>query len=164
MEQTELPLADTDTSVPNQPFDYATHRAMAEQRRRTQVFFSPIGLCLALQVPLLMREWEAQGGPPAEAFQDLSAFTEVIGEKGDIFIHGRDELDKPKKKSKRPVVDEDVLFRQTMIDRLTRSVAVMAWFPGGVSTHGLHFDAGTPNADGHVCCHSYGAPPPDQWE
>lgn len=42
---------------------------------------------------------------------------------------------------------------------LMNAIAVMAFIPGGITTFGLHFDAGTPDGNGEVHCVSiWGTP------
>lgn len=94
---------------------------------------------LTLGVPQAMRELARRGGPTEADYEAARAFGEVVAHPG----------------------AEALLFRSPkrgetarMCSDLIRAIGVMAFVPGGVRLLGLHFDAGTPDSDGAICCNT----------
>lgn len=97
-------------------------------------------LTLATGVPIAMFDLALQGGPLEGDWARARAFALPLAAHGDDILF----------RSKRPGVTAD------LVAQLIRAVAVLAYAPGGVTTFGLHFDAGQPDAEGAICCRSMG--------
>lgn len=87
-------------------------------------------------VPFRMLDLMRQGGPFDRDMEEARAFAEVLAEKGDCFLF------KSAKKGE----------TARLVNGLVRTLAVLAFAPGGVSVFGLHFDAGLPDETGAVHC------------
>lgn len=93
---------------------------------------------LILGVPNAMRDLRLLGGPLDHDWEQARAFSDTLAEQG------ADLLFKSKKKGE----------TAALCTKLIRMLAVMAFVPGGVDVFGLHFDAGTPDAGGAICCNT----------
>ena len=93
---------------------------------------------LIMGVPNAMRDLHLQGGPLDRDWEAARAFADTLAEKGDNLIY------KSKKKGE----------TAQLCAELIRTLAVMAFVPGGVTAWGLHFDAGWPDSEGKVCCNT----------
>jgi len=91
---------------------------------------------LEVAVPFRMLELRQQGGPLERDWQEARDFAEVLATEGDAALF------KGHKKGDTARV----------VKGLIRALAVMAFVPGGVTAWGLHFDAGTPDSSGAICC------------
>ena len=92
-------------------------------------------LTLAASVPFRMLDLEQQGGPSDLDWEAAQAFGDVLAFQGDVLMFRE-------KKGQAAGLMADLI----------RTVAVMAFAPGGVTLLGLHFDAGRPDSAGDVCC------------
>lgn len=93
---------------------------------------------LALGVPQAMRELARRGGPIEADWEVAQAFGDTLAERADNLLY------RSKKRGE----------TARLCAELIRHMAVMAYVPGGVSLLGLHFDAGTPDSNGVVCCNT----------
>lgn len=91
---------------------------------------------LEIAVPFRMLELHQRGGPSDLDWEETRAFGDVLPYAGDNLIY---------KSGKRGET------ARLMSDTI-RAVAVLAFVPGGITIYGLHFDAGTPDSEGTVCC------------
>ena len=85
----------------------------------------PLSIALSAAVPLHIMGMRQTGGVTEHDLEMARAFSEVLGEKGDVLIFG----------SKRPQEAAD-LFNQ-----LAHAIAVLAHCPGGVRCFGQHWEA-----------------------
>jgi len=84
-------------------------------------------LCATLEatVPFRILELRARGGPTDREWEEIRAFADVLACEGDAVLYkGHKKGDTAR-----------------MVSRLIRTLAVMAFVPGGVTAWGLHFDA-----------------------
>jgi hypothetical protein len=91
---------------------------------------------LEATVPFRMLELRQWGGPTEGDWEEARAFADVLAFEGDALLfkgHKQDDTAR-------------------VMRGLIRALAVMAFVPGGVTAWGLHFDAGTPDSAGLVCC------------
>lgn len=93
---------------------------------------------LILGVPKAMDDLRLRGGPDAADWEKARTFADTLAEKGDNLIY------KSTKKGE----------TAALCAELIRMLAIMAFVPGGVSAWGLHFDAGTPDESGQICCNT----------
>jgi len=78
---------------------------------------------LTFTVPLHIMELRAQGGIQECHIAVMSHFANVIGEKGDVLLYERGP-------------EREEIFRM-----LAEGLAILAFFPGGVTFCGQHFEA-----------------------
>lgn len=95
---------------------------------------------LAASVPFRILELERRGGPTESEWEETRAFAWVLGPQGDNLLY------RSGKKGETARLMADLIY----------AIAVLAFAPGGVTTFGLHFDAGMPDSEGNVCCRSLG--------
>lgn len=107
-----------------------------------------IDLWLECMVPLRILEIERAGGPTEREWEAAREFGSAVGEKGDLLLFGP----APGQSGLRAARHE----RGALLGRLAEVVACAAFLPGGITVFGLHFDAGTPDATGCVCCRALG--------
>lgn len=90
-------------------------------------------LALSAAVPLWILRMQKVGGPTEAEFADAAAFGQVLAEKGDVLMYGYKDRKTP---AGQPSVAD-------LFNRLAKSLAVLAFVPGGVRAFGMHFDATT---------------------
>jgi len=84
----------------------------------------PLRIALSAAVPLLILELEARGGPSELDYGIASAFGQELAERGDIWLFGG---------KKGEAAD---LFK-----KLAKSIAVLAFCPGGVTIFGQAWES-----------------------
>lgn len=87
----------------------------------------PIVEMLEIAVPLYIEKLSEGGGPSKDDYDDLKSITKEIAYKGDILLFGSE-------KSKKGSV-------QDVFNKLAFALAVMSFFPGGVSAFGNHWES-----------------------
>lgn len=91
---------------------------------------------LESSVPFRILELQRFGGPMERDWEEARAFADVLGSEGDgLLFKGHRKGDTAR-----------------MMGKLIATMAVLAFAPGGITAFGLHFDAGTPDSTGAVCC------------
>lgn len=91
---------------------------------------------LEVGVPFRMFDMQQHGGPSDRDWEETRAFAWVLGPSGDNLLY---------KSGKRGETAR-------LMNEMIRAIAVLAFAPGGITIYGLHFDAGTPDSEGTVCC------------
>lgn len=86
---------------------------------------SNLAIALSAAVPLRILMMEAKGGPDDFERKEATAFSDVLGEKGDRLLF---------RSAGKPGEAAD-LFNQ-----LARAIAVLAFCPGGVNCFGAHYE------------------------
>jgi hypothetical protein len=87
-------------------------------------------------VPFRMLDIQQRGGPTDTDWGWARSFAQALGEKGDILLY------RSHKKGETGHIMEQFI----------NAVALLAFCPGGITIYGLHFDAGTPDSTGAMCC------------
>ena len=83
-----------------------------------------LSVALSVAVPLYIIQLEQAGGPSEGDISSLSALSRVLAERGDVLLYGG------KKQG-----EAAAIFNQ-----LAKSVAVMAFAPGGITVFGQHYE------------------------
>lgn len=86
--------------------------------------FDSLPAFLAVAVPIQIEKIRAAGIAHVD-MADLTEFSTVLGEKGDLLLFGSKKAGE----------------QNALAQRLAYSVAVLAFAPRGVNTFGLHFEA-----------------------
>lgn len=86
---------------------------------------SNLSSMMQLAVPLWIERMRAKGGPDDEDRKKAQETSEILGERGDILLHG----------GGKPGECAD------QFNRTAQAVAVLAFVPGGVDIFGSHFEA-----------------------
>ena len=79
---------------------------------------SPLSIALSAAVPLHIMDLKARGGPTGTDYEEARAFGSVLAEQGDRLLF-------------RATKKKDEGQAASLFNRLARSLAVMAWLPGG---------------------------------
>lgn len=80
---------------------------------------------LAVAVPRVLRQIQAQGGPTAWDMSQAREIGALLGAHGDVLLFGS------------PTQGEAA----QLFTRLAHAVAVLAWMPGGVTILGHHWES-----------------------
>jgi hypothetical protein len=94
-----------------------------------------LSFMLNLAVPLYIARLQANGGPSAEDMKKAQATSDILGEHGDILLHG----------GGKPGECAD------MFNRTAHAIAVLAFAPGGVELFGGQFEAARTAEKGERC-------------
>ena len=94
-----------------------------------------LSLMMRLAVPLYIEMLQARGGPTTEDMKKAQATSDILGEHGDILLHGSDK----------PGECAD------MFNRTAHAIAVLAFVPGGVELFGARFQAERTAEKGEEC-------------
>lgn len=95
---------------------------------------------LEIGVSFRMFDMQQHGGPTLHDWEQTRAFGDVLAPGGDNLLY---------KSGKRGKTAH-------LMNEMIRAVAVLAFTPGGITIYGLHFDAGTPDSEGTICCSTLG--------
>ena len=87
---------------------------------------NPLALAMAAAVPLHIMRLEAKGGPDATDMAKAEQTSDILGEHGDVLLHGGG--------GKGEAAD--------LFNRTAHAAAVLAFVPGGICVFGQHFEVG----------------------
>jgi hypothetical protein len=90
---------------------------------------------MTLAVPLYIAMLQDRGGPTAEDMKKAQATSDILGEHGDILLHGGG---KPGECAE-------------IFNRTAHAIAVLAFVPGGVELFGARFEAERTAEKGERC-------------
>ena len=96
---------------------------------------SLLAISLSAAVPLRIMEYERRGGPVEADFARAGEVSQLLAEKGDVLMYGYKDKRTPKGE---PSVAH-------IFNALADAIAVLAFYPGGVRTFGMHFEGKLPD-------------------
>ena len=85
----------------------------------------PLAIAMGAAVPLHIMQLQAKGGPDAADMKKAQETSDMLGERGDVLLHGGGKKG-----------ESSDLFNRT-----AHTVALLAFVPGGIDIFGQHFEA-----------------------
>jgi len=85
----------------------------------------PLAIAMGAAVPLHIMQLQEKGGPDAADMKRAQETSDMLGERGDVLLHGGGKKG-----------ESSDLFNRT-----AHTVAVLAFVPGGIDIFGQHFEA-----------------------